>query len=125
MSKKECITQQRLVKYLETKRFLEEEKEKITEELKSGLTVEPGPVSAKLSKSKTRKPNWKTELMNRLGEEVIEEVIENTPEVEQTRLLVNAKKQLVPTNSKPKKKKKPSKSDESDTDLLDRVGGIW
>jgi hypothetical protein len=119
------ITQQRLVKYLEAKKYVEDEREALTQELQGGVKVQPGPISAKLSVSTQKSVKWKKEFMDRLGEEAVEEVQSNAEEIEVTKLMVSAKKAEIPTKARKKKSKGESNDPDEGESLLSRAGGIW
>jgi hypothetical protein len=100
------ITQARLRKYLKLKNDVAEEKAAIERELGEGAKVESGDISASISTSNVTRPDWKGALLERCGEEALDDVIANTPPKETKKLLVRAKKRTIPQNKKKRKKTK-------------------
>jgi len=125
MSKKR-ITQARLRKYLASKKKLELEKAALTTELVEGVEVQPGEVAASLSQSATRRPDWKRAVLEFGEQELVDRIIEDTPEKMVTKLLIRAKKPDIPTEAPKKPKKKPgARGKMTDEEMLDRLGPMY
>lgn len=95
IEKFDVVPQSVLMEYLRLQNRSAFLKESIRASLEAGAKVEPGDITAKLSKSMRGTPKWKEELQKIVGADKIKEIMDSTEKTEVVSLKVDVKKNAV------------------------------
>jgi len=89
---KEIVPQSMLVETLRLRNRLAFLEQSVRRSLENGAKVQDGSAEAKLETSVQRRPAWKQVVIERLGKEVADKIIGETPETEIVKMKISVKK---------------------------------